>query len=80
MYRKVAAFTTMILMALASASTADAQTWYSGGTKYREQFPVFFGTSGTVKLSARLLYGADGKTELVATTGDIDSTTPGLAT
>jgi hypothetical protein len=77
MYRKLAAITTMILMALASASTADAQTWQSGSTKYRERYPVFFGTSGTVKLSARLLTGADGKTELVATTGDIDSTTPG---
>jgi hypothetical protein len=61
---------------LTSAAAARAEDPYrSGLMKYRERFPAWTGTSGPVKLTARMLVAADGTTELVATTGDLDSTT-----
>lgn len=77
MYRKFGSIAAILLFVLASAPDAGAQTFRSSATKYRERYPAWFGTSSTVKLTARLLYAADGTTELVATTGDIDATVPG---
>lgn len=65
-----AALALCLLPAFASAQTTSTQ-------KYAEKTPsASKGTTGGASLSARMLYGKDGKTEVELTTGEFDSAVP----
>src|SRR5262245_28614603 len=76
MFRRPGLIAGVVILLLGSAVSARAEDPYrSGLSKYRERFPAWSGSSGPVKLPARMLQSADGTTDVVATTGELDATT-----
>lgn len=57
------------------AAVAEAQTaGDSNGRKYRDRSPAATGRAGSASITARMLYGMDGNTDVEVTTGELDST------